>query len=698
MVEDNFIKRYLSELNEQQLKAVQSVYGPVLLLAVPGSGKTTVLIKRLGYMIYCQNIVPSEMLVVTYTVSATEDMKKRYISYFGDEDVDKIEFRTINGICAKILVQFERNSGRKLFDLADDSYINRIISMLYQKYENAFPNEQDIISIRTAITYIKNMMLEQDEILLMSEGSEYSLSDIYEEYIKIMKQNGMMDYDDQMRYALNLLKAYPDVLESYQNKYKFICVDEAQDTSKIQHEIIRLLASKHENLFMVGDEDQSIYGFRAAYPEALLEFEKIYKNATVLLMETNYRSNGEIVTLADDFIQHNILRHKKKMIASREYNTKPKFISVSTREEQYSNLLNVLKTMRGQIAVLYRNNDSMIPLVDVLNRNSIPFNIKNADLNFFNHKTIVDIRDFITFAYEPANTDVFMRIYYKMTLYLTKGMAANICSESKRTGKPILQILSSYKNAPDYTKSRAGEFISCFKRLTTATSRSALMLILEVLGYRQYLERSHISDNKIEILQIMSSKEKSLVELLNRLTELEELIRNKKNEPHNKIILNTMHSSKGLEYDNVYIIDVTDGILPEIVPKKIDKLSEEDRKTWEEERRLFYVAMTRAKDNLFIYDIFGSSVFIKELKQNIKERKKKEKQKEMIKHIDSTNYSYEEFTQMLGEDILVRHKTFGEGRIVNVNKTNVKILFNNSLTSHTFNIRTLYSLKVLEFI
>ena len=275
-----FREKYLNRLNEQQRAAVQSVEGPVLLLAVPGSGKTTVLITRLGYMIYCKGIDPKKILTVTYTVAATKDMSKRFASYFGEEMADQLEFRTINGICAKIIQYYGRKVGKAPFELVKDENTKAgMLSQIFLESEHSYATESDLKNVRTLITYIKNMMLTEKEILKLEEKEEIRISVIYKEYCRQLREQGMMDYDDQMLYAYNMLRRFPELLAHFQNMYPYICVDEAQDTSKIQHAIIALLSSKTENLFMVGDEDQSIYGFRAAYPEALLLFEKHHPNA-----------------------------------------------------------------------------------------------------------------------------------------------------------------------------------------------------------------------------------------------------------------------------------------------------------------------------------------------------------------------------------------------------------------------------------
>ena len=254
-----FTSRFPIQLNQQQESAVQSVEGPVLLLAVPGSGKTTVLVTRLGYMIFCKGIAPERILTVTYTVAATKDMAERFACRFGAEMAGRLEFRTINGICARVIQYCSWKSGRTAFSLlTDEKRIAAMLSGIYQRIEHSYPTESDLQNVRTLITFIKNRMLGEEEIRALEKDAEIQLLRIYKAYNAELREHQLMDYDDQMVYAYTMLQRFPWLREHFQQQYPYICVDEAQDTSKIQHAIIALLASRTENLFMVGDEDQSI--------------------------------------------------------------------------------------------------------------------------------------------------------------------------------------------------------------------------------------------------------------------------------------------------------------------------------------------------------------------------------------------------------------------------------------------------------
>ncbi len=420
----DYLMEHDIRLTEQQRAAVNAVDGAVLLLAVPGSGKTTVLVARLGYMIFVKHIDPESILTLTYTVAATRDMAERFRSLFGDKYTERLEFRTINGVCARIINFYGRRIGKQAFTLVTDEKVTtEMLGRIFQQVEKTYATESDLKAVRTLITYIKNMMLDKEEIRSLDETEDIKISAIYTMYQEEMRSRGLMDYDDQMVYALMILKRSPETLSYIQEKYKYICVDEAQDTSKIQHAIIGLIASGKGNIFMVGDEDQSIYGFRAAYPEALLNFEKEHPGARVLLMEENFRSKKQIVDKAQHFISQNVLRHEKSMFTHRSVGGDFRTISLKSRNAGYSYLLKVAADCKAETAVLYRDNESALPLVDLLERNGVPYRIKNMDLSFFTHRTVVDISNIIRFSLDPLDTELFLQIYYKMKTYLSKALA-----------------------------------------------------------------------------------------------------------------------------------------------------------------------------------------------------------------------------------------------------------------------------------
>lgn len=614
-----FERKFPQKLNKQQKEAVQSVEGPVLLLAVPGSGKTTVLVTRLGYMIYAKGIAPEKILTVTYTVAATEDMAARFASLFGTDMADRLTFKTINGICAGIIHTYGRKTGRTPFALLnDEKVIADTLAKIYQKTERMYATESDLQTVRTLITYIKNSMLTEAEIRELDKTADMKISAIYKEYNTWLREQKLMDYDDQMVYAYTMLQRFPELLRLYQDKFPYLCVDEAQDTSKIQHAIIALLSSRTENLFMVGDEDQSIYGFRAAYPEALLSFEKNHPGAKVLLMEENFRSGAGIVKAADTFIQKNTLRHKKHMRAIKDGEEVVKEIAVKTRDDQYRYLAAVAEKCAAAgashtVAVLYRDHECALPLIDLLERKEIPYRMRNAEISFFTHRTVLDVLNIMKLAMHPKDAETFLQVYYKINTYIRKEDALQIARISETQDISVWNAAVRYHGLSDYTMSSVQNTRMHMQQLLTERGDKAVKRILYYMGYQEYLERCGLKADKIEILRILGSREDSMAGLLQRLRELQDILTRKETDYSCNFILSTIHASKGLEYDTVYLMDVTDGILPAQMLKNPEKASGEERENYEEERRLFYVGATRAKSELYVFTTGKPHSFCKEL-------------------------------------------------------------------------------------
>ena len=730
------------KLNQQQKEAVQSTKGPVLLLAVPGSGKTTVLVTRLGYMIYCRNIPPESILTVTYTVAATKDMSERFAVRFGEDMAKRLEFRTINGICAMIIQYYGRRIGKTPFELVkDEKATTGMLIKICQDHGMGYPTESDLKNVRTLITYIKNMMLNEEELQKLEEESDIRIAGIYREYCRQMREQKLMDYDDQMLYAYNILRKDPGVLAYFQNRYPYICVDEAQDTSKIQHAIIALLAAGTGNLFMVGDEDQSIYGFRAAYPEALLSFEKKHSGAKVLLMEENFRSNAKIVEAADKFIQKNTLRHEKHMRAAREAGADIREISLKSRKAQYVYLMKAAQECttgmagmsgseehRGradasvtETAVLYRDNECAIPLIDLLERKNIPYRMRNADLSFFTHRTVLDVQNIIRFAMDPKDTELFMQIYYRLKLFFNKKDALRYAQISQEKDMEVLDAALKYGNLEKYQEDNIRNLKRQMVRILNMPGDEAVNQILTYMGYQDYLKKMGMNANKLETVKLIGSRAESPEKLLKRLEELRMIIQEKVSDKDCPFILSTMHASKGLEYDTVYLLDVMDGILPEKVLANPRTASKEELETYEEERRLFYVGVTRAKNQLNVFTTNKPSKFCSELlgKRNLRENQQKEYagMKKWGDYSPAGTYgikgngmyhgygtghgsqkqpgkSYQELADALGEGMIVKHKKFGDGVVVDMEGEHIRIQFGDNVKN--MDLKVLARLGMLE--
>ena len=706
MTWQEFEQQFSIQLNEQQKSAVQSVDGPVLLLAVPGSGKTTVLVTRLGYMIYCKGMDPGKILTVTYTVAATKDMAERFAVKFGQEMAERLEFRTINGICARVIQYYSWKTGRMAFQLlTDEKRITAMLSGIYQQTERVYPTEGDLKNVRTLITYIKNRMLNEKEIQKLEEEAEIHLAAIYKEYCRQLREQQLMDYDDQMVYAYNMLRKIPELLSYFQEKYPYICVDEAQDTSKIQHAIIALLASKSENLFMVGDEDQSIYGFRAAYPEALLEFEQHHPGAKVLLMEENFRSDGNIVLAADRFIQKNTLRHEKHMRPSKERKQNVTEISVGTRKAQYSYLVKVAEGCTTQTAVLYPEHECVLPLIDLLERRGIPYRMRNVELTFFTHRVVQDISNIIKLAADPKNTDLFLLIYYKLNTYIRKQDALQIAELSREKNLSVWETALSYEGLDGYAKGNIKSVATHMEHLLTEPASRAIHRIVQFMGYQDYLKRSEIKDTKLDTLKMLASLEETPLRLVERLNELRKLIEKKEQDQSCPFILSTIHASKGLEYDTVYLLDVVDGILPDQIPVNLKTAPREELETYEEERRLFYVGATRAKNRLFLFTMKQTSSFCDEFLGKAAPKKRVIPATAGNIHLPEadtkaaapkalSDSEFQKFMEQLAEGMVVTHKIFGQGVLVELNEKKIRVDFDGEVK--TFSSRVLAGSRMLR--
>ena len=657
MTFEEFKNTYGLRLNGQQAEAVQATEGYVLLLAVPGSGKTTVLVSRLGYML-AQGTAPESILTMTYTVAAAADMRRRFVSLFDEEQAEGLEFRTINGVCARIIRLYERSYGRRAFELAgDDRELNAMVGEICRRIRGEYPGESEILSVRTAISFAKNGMLSGEEIDAMDEPPRFP--EIYREYQKRLREQERMDYDDQLVYALQILRQCPELLEQLQHRWQHICVDEAQDSSRIQHELFELLAERSGNLFMVGDEDQSIYGFRAACPEALLNFERRHPQARVLLMEKNYRCAAGITAAAQRFIGANSQRREKNMEAVRSVPGAVRPILVRDRREQYNYLLKLAKNCSGETAVLYRDNDSALPLLDMLLRQGIPYRSRQLDSRFFTHRIVRDVRDFAAFAADSNNAEKLLQVYYKFSAGIPRS--ALEAAAGRGSKQPLLERIAMESGVSNWTRQRCMSIQAALPRLLSERGDSAIALLTEELGYGAYLRERGMDENKLAILQSLGEREENLERLLARLDELQTQLREGGSGEGN-FILSTVHSSKGLEYERVFLMDVADGLFPRAAGHKLS--GTEAEKLLEEERRLFYVAMTRAKTELAVFRFLRGGVVSSFSDAVFSEGKKRTPAPSGVRLSGRAPANTREMAERLVKNTVVQHTQYGRGRVL----------------------------------
>ena len=715
----NFKTKHNIYLNKQQENALLAVEGNNLLLAVPGSGKTTVLVAKLGYMVLNKSISPENILAITYNNYAVKEMKEKFSCQFGQKYGKQINFSTINSLALSIYKDYcKKNNIQPRKHLQDDDR-RHWLGEIFKQHNGEYAAENDILELSSAITYIKNMMLSVEQIREIE--TEYPhLNAMYESYQKTLEAKDQMDFDDQMVYAHALLTKREQVACEWQSKYKYICVDEAQDTSKIQHEIIKILAHGN-NLFMVGDEDQSIYGFRAAYPKALLNFRYDYLNPYILRMERNYRSTIQIVDKAQSFISQNKGRYEKNMTAERGDGEAVSLEQVDSREMQYMRLLEIAKTTDRETAFLYRDNESSVVLIDLFLRNGVPFRLRKPEMNFFGNRVVKDIVAYLSLALNEKDTDSFSQICNKGIIYLKnqqKDYAIKNCKYKR------ISVYDAVEGQMQYLKERqrdrADDFRSVMLRVGKAKTSDAISILMDN-GYEDYLRKNHLDSGKVEILSILAKQEPDIQRFLNRLVELEKLIQKGfYSKANNAVILSTIHSSKGLEYDSVYMVDVYDGRFPSSRPNIFSR-SKDNADGEQEERRLFYVGITRAKNKLSLFGIRGrESTFVDQLfpeqkmlreQEEVERRKKIRLEQEAKRRARFENYSQvvrqtqpylsqQECPEaVVGMKLL--HEDYGELTIIEVDnrvgKTIIRVVDSNGETSSkTWNILWAYNkIKIL---
>lgn len=613
------------KLSNSQKKAIEHIEGPALILAVPGAGKTTVLIHRTANLILNNNINPRNILSITFSKASANDMKERFNSLY-PEIKEQVHFSTIHSFAFSIINNFAINNGKK-YTLIESSKspVNKysLLKELYYRNNHKAITEEKLDNLVSDISFVKNMLLDEDEIKEYLDSEIEGFIDIFNQYEIYKDEKDLIDFDDMLTLSLEILRSDGSILSKYQNIYKYIQVDEAQDTSKVQIEIIKLLAYPNNNLFIVADDDQSIYGFRGAYPEELFNFEKIYKDSKIFYMEDNYRSTKNIVTLSDRFINQNSLRFKKNIVTDNPIADPISISKVRNLEKQYDFLIKDLNKIENydETAILFRNNISSIGIMNALNKNNIPFYNRDTKLRFFNHFIIRDISNFFELAYDNTNASTFEKIYYKMKGFTSRKQLDYIKAIGYQDS-----VFTRLLNIPDLNNFYQNNFYELerdFDRLSKLEFRKGVSFIEYEIGYGEYLRDSsrrygqtyESLKNILQLIKIIGDECKNLDEFLEKLKNLNSVASDK---TEKGITLSTIHSAKGLEFDNVYMVDLIKGEFPN--NKSLEKYLDKDIKDYEEERRLFYVAMTRARNKLTLIvpanktPIFESSIFIDELR------------------------------------------------------------------------------------
>lgn len=571
------------KFTSKQLQAAKHLDGPLLVLAIPGSGKTTMLLERIKFL--SKHIDSSKILNLTFSRIQANDMKKRF-------DSKDSNFMTIHAFCYLIIRNYLKKYNRQVNLIEDEKIYNKynLVGEIYKNINKKKMSKEDLNLFFQKVSFMKNSLLDISYL----ENVEISNADrIYLEYEKIKKQKHLLDFDDMQVYALELLND-ESLLRSIKNKYKYFQLDEGQDTSLLQFKILEKIVYPENNLLVVADDDQSIYSFRAADPKYLLNFKEIYKDAKIISLDTNHRSGKKIISLASYFIAQNKNRYKKTYKLSRDFDDQIKLKEFKNFTKQYDYITENLDNKKT--GILFRNNISAISLSSYLLDKNIDFSINSNILDFFESKIFTDMVNIINFSEDFDNVEIFSDIYYKISTYLSKDDIESLSHKAINEN-----VFEFYENIDieDYKKDALFNIEKKLKHLRKLKLEKKISFIYKSLSYnsyinmksRKYMEETVNKDIYIESLRYFTKSCKSLDEVYEKIKILE---KKSKSLIKTNLSLTTIHSSKGLEYDKVFIIDLIKNEFPLIMDEEnyFERL--------EEERRIFYVGLTRARDSLYI--------------------------------------------------------------------------------------------------
>lgn len=618
----------MPHFNEGQLKAIHHINGPMLALAGPGSGKTTAMVHRIKYLIEEAGISPNNILVITFTRAAAREMEGRFIALMSGKSGDKTStithrptFGTFHSVFFYILkVAYGYNSGNIFTE--EEKY--NLIRELIRNKELEYDDEDDVISdIIGEISLIKGEMINVDNYYSSSVGEEV-FRDIYREYHNAVVSRGKIDFDDMMVYCYELLSARKDILKSLQTRYKYILVDEFQDINRIQYEITKMLAAPENNLFAVGDDDQSIYGFRGAKPEIMLKFREDYPDVNMTLLDINYRCNRNIVESAARLIGNNTTRYDKKLVSAYDYEEPVHIHHLNSRNEENTHILEKIIEYKNkgipynEMSIIYRTNAQAGSLVHRFSEYNIPFYIRDKVPCIYDHFVVRTIMDYIDAALGNRDRALFLRIINKPNRYISR----EILNEDTIS---FDKLIEKY-NDKEWIAERIEQLSYDLELLSRLKPYAAVNFIRKSIGYDAYLDEyakyRHLNvEDLYELLDELAdsakqynSHEEWFVGIAAYREELNAHSRSNVEQQREGVAVTTMHSAKGLEYDVVFIPEVNEDLAPykkAVLPEDI-----------EEERRMFYVAMTRARHHLHIYDVkkyfnreLEPSRFLEELKK-----------------------------------------------------------------------------------
>ena len=604
----------LKALNKTQKEAVEAVSGPVLIFAGAGSGKTRVLTHKLYHLVNEGLFKPEEILAVTFTNKAAKEMKERVLKLLKTSDLD-LSMGTFHSICARVLREdidvlgFSRHFA--IYDVKDQL---DLIKVLYESFEISknliTPNQ-----LRNQISLFKNKMMDSKELESKAKTIlEKTVAKIYKEYQKNLKLNDALDFDDLLTFPLEIFKKKPSVLKKYQKRWKYILVDEYQDTNRAQFQFLTSLAGAHENICVVGDDDQSIYGWRGADVSNILDFEKIFSSCKVFKLEKNYRSTQEILNAATAVVMHNDNRASKNLVAANGSGETLGLLETIDEQEEASAVVSSIekeiklnKRTFNKFSVLYRTNAQSRALEESFIRQGIPYNIIGS-VRFYERKEVKNVIAYLRLVVNLKDTISLRRIIN----FPARGIGAKTidkCVEQAKKDK--IEFIDVLKN-PNDMEIRGKQADALFKfyniiikyhdlRKKLSASELARSLVEEIgiLAHFKESKEPDAKDRFDNVAELLTSIEEFSVR--NPDSELSTFLENVSlqtdidnwNDTENRVTLMTIHSSKGLEFPVVFIAGMDEGLFP--LFRSLD-----DKSELEEERRLFYVALTRAEEKVYL--------------------------------------------------------------------------------------------------
>lgn len=593
--------------SKNQLKAIKHVDGPMIVLAGPGSGKTALITGRVRYLLEEVKINPENILVITFTKAAAMEMRDRFIKLMGESR--GVRFATFHSVFFMII---RLSYGYGVEQIITEDLARGFIREKIREIGLEESDEKDFIkNIIAEISRVKSERVDINRYYSLN-CPEKAFRDIFKSYINFMKKKGLIDFDDMMLICEKLFNEHPKVLKAWQNKYKYILIDEFQDVSKLQFNLVRKMAEPLNNIFIVGDDDQSIYKFRGASPEIMLGFEKIYPNCKKVVLDENYRSTEEILKFADRIIKKNKKRFEKNIKAKKgEGGKTPVIREFSDRkEEDIAIVQDILKSHKNglplsEIAVLYRTNISGRPLISKLIEYNVPFVMKEMLPNIYDHFISKNILDYLEIASGNRNIDSFLHIMNRPNRFISRDSlkSATILDKNKKERVSFIRWRDFYKGKT-WMIERLNILRMHLDKMSELAPFGAIHYLRNVVGYDGYLqeyakERGIDEEELFDILEEVTENSKpfhTLEEFKKNIKEVtekqREQIEKNKSKTEDAVNISTMHGAKGLEFEKVYIPEVIEGMLPY---KKAIRQSD-----IEEERRLFYVALTRAKKELVL--------------------------------------------------------------------------------------------------